>query len=30
MQGFQSLDWIVIIMYFAVLFGIAWWVLKQK
>ncbi len=30
MQGLESLDWVFIAIYFAVLFGIAWWVLKQK
>ncbi|MBL7083443.1 MAG: sodium/solute symporter [Candidatus Aminicenantes bacterium] len=30
MQGLQTLDWIVIFLYFSVLFGIAWWVIKQK
>ncbi len=30
MQGLQFLDWVVVGLYFAVLFGIAWWVLKQK
>jgi len=30
MQGLQTLDWIVISLYFSVLFGIALWVVKQK
>ena len=30
MEGLHFLDWILIGAYFAVLFGIAWWVLKQK
>jgi len=30
MQGLQSLDWVFIALYFAVLFGIAWWVIRQK
>jgi SSS family solute:Na+ symporter len=30
MQGLESLDWVFIGVYFAILFGIAWWVLKQK
>ena len=30
MQGFQPLDWIVVGLYFLVLLGIAWWVIRQK
>jgi len=30
MQALQSLDWLFIALYFFLLFGIAWWVLKQK
>ena len=30
MNSFQALDWMVIGLYFAVLFGIAWWVIKQR
>ncbi len=30
MEGLQSLDWIVVILYFLVIFGIAWWVIRQK
>jgi len=30
MQILHTLDWLLIGLYFAVLFGIAWWVLKQK
>ncbi len=30
MDGFQVLDWIVVGLYFAVLLGIAFWVMKQK
>jgi SSS family solute:Na+ symporter len=30
MQALQFLDWLMISLYFAVLFGIAWWVLKQR
>jgi len=30
MQGLQPLDWVVLGIYFAVIFGIAWWVIKQK
>jgi len=29
-MGFQTLDWIVIGLYFAMLLGIAWWVMRQK
>ena len=28
--AFETLDWIVIAIYFAVLLGIAYWVMKQK
>ena len=30
MNTFQTLDWIVVGAYFAVLMGVAWWVLRQK
>jgi SSS family solute:Na+ symporter len=30
MQGLQPLDWIVLGLYFMVIFGIAWWVIRQK
>jgi SSS family solute:Na+ symporter len=30
MEGLQSLDWIIIGLYFLVIFGIAWWVIRQK
>lgn len=30
MNGLQSIDWIVIGLYFLVIFGIAWWVIRQK
>ena len=30
MQGLDLLDWIVIIAYFLILLGVAWWVIKQK
>ncbi|MFC2161388.1 sodium:solute symporter [Acidobacteriota bacterium] len=30
MQGMQTLDWIIIVIYFIVLLGIAWWVTRQK
>lgn len=30
MQGLESIDWVVITLYFAILFGIALWVMKQK
>ncbi|UCF18655.1 MAG: sodium:solute symporter [Gemmatimonadota bacterium] len=30
MSTFQTLDWLVVGAYFAVLLGVAWWVLKQK
>jgi len=30
MNGLQSLDWMVLGLYFSVLLGIAWWVVKQK
>lgn len=30
MQGIQPLDWLVISLYFMVILGIAWWVIKQK
>ncbi len=30
MKSLDALDWVVICMYFAILLGIAWWVIKQK
>ncbi len=30
MVSFQTLDWIVVGLYFMVILGIAWWVIKQK
>ncbi len=30
MNTFQTLDWIVIGLYFLVLFGIAWWTIRQR
>jgi SSS family solute:Na+ symporter len=30
MQGLQPLDWVVLVLYFGVIFGIAWWVIRQK
>lgn len=30
MQGLDTLDWIVIVAYFLVLLGVAWWVIMQK
>ena len=30
MKGLDSLDWIVIVLYFLILLGVAWWVIKQK
>jgi SSS family solute:Na+ symporter len=30
MKGLDTLDWTVIALYFAVLLGVAWWVIKQK
>ena len=30
MEGMQTLDWIIIALYFSVLLGIAWWVVRQK
>ena len=30
MSTFTELDWIVIILYFTVILGIAWWVIRQK
>ncbi len=30
MQGLQTLDWIVLALYFAVILGIAWWVIRKK
>jgi SSS family solute:Na+ symporter len=30
MQGLQILDWIVVALYFLIILGIAWWVIRQK
>ncbi len=30
MQGMESLDWIILALYFALILGIAWWVLRKK
>lgn len=30
MEGMQTLDWIIIAIYFSILLGIAWWVVRQK
>ena len=30
MQSLETLDWIVIGLYFLVLLGIAWWVMRQE
>ena len=30
MQGLQLLDWLAVALYFLVIFGIAWWVIRQK
>ena len=30
MQGLQLLDWTVVALYFLVILGIAWWVIRQK
>ncbi len=30
MEAFQTFDWIVVLAYFLVVMGIAWWVIKQK
>ncbi|WP_209405059.1 sodium:solute symporter [Pseudozobellia sp. WGM2] len=30
MKGLDTLDWVVISLYFLVLLGVAWWVIKQK
>jgi SSS family solute:Na+ symporter len=30
MEGLHTLDWIIIALYFGVLLGIAWWVVRQK
>ena len=29
MKGLDVLDWVVIIAYFVILLGVAWWVIKQ-
>jgi SSS family solute:Na+ symporter len=29
-MGLEALDWVAIVMYFAVLFGIAWWVILKR
>ena len=30
MQSLETLDWVVIVLYFVLLLGIAWWVIRQK
>lgn len=30
MDGLQTLDWIILALYFAVIMGIAWWVIRKK
>ncbi|MEL6653409.1 MAG: Na+/glucose cotransporter, partial [Bacteroidota bacterium] len=30
MITFETLDWIVVALYFGVLLGVAWWVIRQK
>ena len=30
MNSLQTLDWVVLVGYFAVLLGVAWWVIRQK
>ncbi|MGD8537676.1 MAG: sodium:solute symporter [Candidatus Aminicenantes bacterium] len=30
MPGLQLLDWIVVVLYFLIILGIAWWVIRQK
>ncbi len=30
MKGLDALDWVVIALYFIILLGVAWWVIKQK
>lgn len=30
MKGLDALDWAVIVAYFVILLGVAWWVIKQK
>ena len=30
MHSFQPLDWVVVVAYFGLLLGIAWWVLRQR
>ncbi len=30
MDVFGTLDWVVVCAYFAVLFGVAWWVIRQR
>jgi SSS family solute:Na+ symporter len=30
MEGLQTLDWILLALYFAVILGIAWWVIRKK
>ncbi len=30
MDGLQTLDWIILALYFAVILGIAWWVIRKK
>ena len=30
MKGLDTLDWVVIVAYFVILLGVAWWVIRQK
>lgn len=30
MTVLDTVDWVVIIIYFAIILGIAWWVIRQK
>lgn len=30
MKGLDTFDWIVIVLYFVILLGVAWWVIRQK
>ena len=30
MEGLQALDWVLLALYFAVILGIAWWVIRKK
>ena len=30
MKGLDALDWVVIVAYFLILLGVAWWVIRQN